>query len=370
MTPHTADDWLMWKTDAYAPGSKEHNEPEAGPSGTYRPIIGIPLPIAQGAQGPLLLADAVSVWAVERMRARVFLIPLWPFPTHKHLYQSLWPLMHSMDGLLLPAGLSGTDWNPLWNKDECQKRPEHWSLAWEIALAQLATYLGMPLLAIGDGAEKWNCALGGTRGEAMEEQRQSAPTSLEDWERYRVYVRAHSQLASFLQPALMAQASEPASWELAFMPGQGIEHLAPGLRSCAQSEETSLVAFERRDGAFGLGILGRLDWGLDQIYTTALFEAFLHACRSFDRTRQHQQSWESSRESICETVATLVASGQSLILGPRAVLKEPRQRSGSLAASTTSVHPLTGSQERLRPRAPTKEELNKVRRQRLKVTTR
>jgi hypothetical protein len=228
----------------------------------------------------------------------------------------------------------------------------------------------MPLLAIGDGAEKWNCALGGTRGEAMGELRQSAPTSLEDWERHRVYVRAHSQLASFLQPALMAQASEHASWELALMPGQGIEHLAPGLRSCAQSEETSLVAFERRDGAFGLGMLGRLDWGLDQIYTTALFEAFLHACRSFDRTRQHQQGWESSRDTICATVAALVTNGQSLILVPQSVQMEPRQRSGALAASTASARPLTGAQERLRQRAPTKEELNKVRRQRLKVTAR
>src|SRR5579859_3932639 len=63
----------------------------------HQPIIGIPIPVQQGHQGPLLYADAVGTWAIERMRGRVFLIPLWPFPTHKHLYQSLWPLIQSME---------------------------------------------------------------------------------------------------------------------------------------------------------------------------------------------------------------------------------------------------------------------------------
>src|SRR6266567_7791788 len=86
------------------------NEPSLGEPGEHQPIIGIPMHVSQGSQGPLFLADAVGAWAIERMQGRVFLIPLWPFPTHKHRYQSLWSLMQSMDGLLLPAGIAGTDW--------------------------------------------------------------------------------------------------------------------------------------------------------------------------------------------------------------------------------------------------------------------
>ncbi|GHO50811.1 hypothetical protein KSX_89740 [Ktedonospora formicarum] len=130
-------------------------------SRAYQPIIGIPIPIQQTAQGPLMLADAVGAWAIERMGGRVFLIPLWPFPPHKHMYHSLWPLVQSMDGLLLPASTQGAHWSIHWHQRESRPGPQIWSLTWEMALMQLATFIGMPILAIADGAEKWNVALGG-----------------------------------------------------------------------------------------------------------------------------------------------------------------------------------------------------------------
>src|SRR5512147_1749535 len=71
----------------------------------YQPIIGIPILAKQGSQGPVFMADAVGAWAIARMRARVLLIPLWPFPAHAHIYQSLWSLIQAIDGLLLPAGV-------------------------------------------------------------------------------------------------------------------------------------------------------------------------------------------------------------------------------------------------------------------------
>ena len=73
------------------------------------PIIGIPILVRQSEQGPQFMADAVGAWSLERMGARLLLVPLWPLPTHEQVYQSLWPLMQSMDGLLLPAGTTEPD---------------------------------------------------------------------------------------------------------------------------------------------------------------------------------------------------------------------------------------------------------------------
>ncbi|GCE29476.1 hypothetical protein KDA_49600 [Dictyobacter alpinus] len=205
----------------------------------HQPIIGIPIPVTQGSQGPVLVADAVSAWAVERMRARIFLIPLWPFPTHPHLYQSLWPLMQSMDGLLLPAGLQGTDWYTVWQACEQHPGPENWPLAWEVALAQLATYIGMPVLAIADGAEKWNSALGGKRGDAPRALEHTASMTPETWDRHTIRVRAPSALAATLQPALRRQEGEVKPWELAFM---------PTARDRARRARTTLLCTIRRRG--------------------------------------------------------------------------------------------------------------------------
>jgi gamma-glutamyl-gamma-aminobutyrate hydrolase PuuD len=337
----------------------------------HQPIIGIPMPVQQGNQGPLLLADAVGAWSIERMRGRIFLIPLWPFPTHKHVYHSLWSLMQSMDGLFLPAGLQGTDWYTSWKGSEREPGPESWPIAWEIALAQLATYIGMPILAVADGAEKWNSALGGKRDEEPRDAAKAAPMTPDTWDRHTIRVRAQSKLASYLQPAIALQEGEQKPWELAFMPDQGVERLAPGLRSCAQSEDGAVVAFDRRDGAFGLGIIGRLDWGLDQLYSTALLEAFLHACQTFDRTRQQNAAWESARDSICATVYDLVEQGQSLIPVPQVSREEMRQRSRPLSVPLSSSNEATRP-ERFRQRShhPTKEELNRIRRQRLKMASR
>ena len=340
----------------------------------HQPIIGIPIPVQQGHQGPLLLADAVGAWAVERMSGRVFLIPLWPFPTHKYVYQSLWPLLQSMDGLLLPAGVQEADWSTHWKEGQSQPEPKTWPIAWEIALARLATYIGMPLLAIADGAEKWNCALGGKKREEQTNASQAVPTTPETWDHHLVRVRTQSSLASSIQPAIAMQDGEPKPWELAFMPHQGIEKVAPGLRPCAQSEDGAVVAFERRDSAFGLGMLGRLDWGLNQAYGTTIFDAFLRACQAFDRVRQHQTSWESSRDTICATVEDLVAREQSLLPVPQTSQEEKRPRSRPLSsplpAPLPSTNGSTGQERFQRPHQPTKEELNRIRRQRLKTPSR
>ncbi len=343
------------------PGRKE-KMPDA-----YRPIIGVPALAQQSDQGLLLLADAIGGWAVERMRGRLFLIPLWPFPTHQHLYQSLWPLMQSMDGLMLPALPQGTNWYAHWQERERAPGPHTWPIAWEIALAQLASVLGMPLLAVAEGAEQWNVALGGTLQTPREPSHMDL-ISPDTWEQAVVRVRAQSKLATYMQHAFAEsdrQVGNP-PWVLPFPSSRQIEKLASGLRSCAQAEEQGIVAFERGDSSFGLGILARVDWSLDQEDSTALFEAFLQAARAFALARKQNTTWESSRDAVCASICERVTQGQPLLPVPFAGSERKISRSEHLSRSPASVRS-PARPERLRAHAPTREELNKRRRQRLKT---
>lgn len=275
-----------------------------------------------------------------------------------------------MDGLLLPAAIQGSHWSTHWQERDRHPGADTWPLSWEIALAQLATFIGMPLLAIADGAEKWNTALGGSMNAPSVEMVQPPPTTPETWDRHRIRVRSNSTLAGYLSPTIATQQETFPPWELAFVPHQGVAHLADGLRPCAQSDDVPIVAFERRDAAFGLGIIGRLDWGLDHAYGITLVAAFIQASKTFHQTRQQDQSWEARRDEICAEVSARVTQGQSLLSTPQApkARQPPLQRSGPRATISTS----TSLQERLRQRAHplTKAELNQRRRQRLKAASR
>ena len=346
-------------------------------SDEYRPIIGIPIPVQQGQQGPLLLADAVGAWSVERMKGRVFLIPLWPFPTHKHIFQSLWPLLSSLDGLLLPAGLPGNDWYTQWLARENTPDPKIWPLSWEMALTQLATYIGVPILAIGDGAERWNVALGGSTVQVSTKVPQPVPVGPEAWEHQTIRVRANSKLATWMQHPVTEQGEkeEQKPWTLSAMPSQGIEKLALGLRACAQSDAT-IVAFERRDPTFGLGILPRVDWGLDQTYSELLFDAFMQSCRAFASTRQRNTStWEASRETICETVYERVMHNQPLlpVSSPQSTGRtHPTGQLNSKNLSNEGVQGMSVPEKQYRHlrQQPSIDELRKARKLRLKASVR
>ncbi len=353
-------------------GSSHEDHPD-GPQDAA-PIIGIPLPVWQGTQGPLLLADALGAWAIERMGGRIFLIPLWPFPTHPHVYQSLWNLMQSMDGLFLPGGVQGVEEQLPELSSELEAGPHGWALSWEMALAQLATALGLPILAVAQGAHLWNRALGGKDRALLKASGALALHPLPSWERQRIQVRAHSTLASLLQPALVSQDGEPSPWELVFQAKPEVERLAPGLRACAQTEEERVAAFERRDGSFGLGVIGRLEQGVDQVYGMTLFEAFLHACRAFDRWRQDHADWGTARDVLCATLYERVTQGRPILPLSQAAQDGHSPRSHRLSAPQPDALPTSeepGGQERFRPRAHplTKAELNRIRRQRWKTAT-
>jgi gamma-glutamyl-gamma-aminobutyrate hydrolase PuuD len=335
------------------------------------PIIGIPLPVQQGTQGPLLLADALGAWAIERMGGRIFLVPLWPFPTHPHLYQSLWTLTQLMDGVFLPGGIQGTGDGLDEPRREPEAGPQLWPLSWERALAQLATALGMPILAVAEGAHAWNRALGGTSRAVPTTAGSLALHTAQTWEPHPIRVRAHSMLASLLQPALASQDGEPVPWELLLQAKLEVEHLAPGLRPCAQARDERVVAFERRDGPFGLGITGRLERGLDHVYGTTIVEAFLQACRAFARWREDHPGGPAARDLLCTTLYERVTQRQPVIPFSQGGQQEPGQPTHPLCMRNAGALPASDDpvgQERLGPGAhpPTKAELNRIRRQRWK----
>src|SRR5581483_10761463 len=325
------------------------------------PIVGIPFPVRARAHGPQLVADAVGAWALERMGARLLLVPLWPLPTHQQVYQSLWPLLQSMDGLLLPAGVA--------EPGEASPRDTPMSATgtegWLSALAQLATSLGMPLLAIADGAHRWNTALGGSSRQMVSDALgNSRPDT---WTRASLQVYASSMLASLLASGVPTDEheGEPPPWELAGLPMYQVERLAPGLRACAHAEDGLIVAFERVDGAFGLGMSGRLEWELEQPASRAIFAAFLLACCAFDAQRSRQSFWEHARESICTTLMQRVVQGQPLIRGVQASAPLSPQSIGLTTLDRQALHEAAG-QQRMRHRSalPSKEERNRMRRQR------
>ncbi len=330
------------------------------------PIIGIPIPVQQGSQGPQLVADAVGIWAVERQHGRVFLLPLWPFPPHSRCYHALWPLLTLMDGLLLPARLVASSVEEHSNSRHDQPDLQHWSTAWEMALAQLATIMDMPILAIGDGAYRWHLALGGAF--QRDESPSSSFASPASWERHPLRVQATSSLAHWLEQVPTPEEPGLAPWALPLQASPTIEQLAPGVRSCAHADDGRLVAFERAEPSFGFGILARLDWGLDHGYSVAIFEQFFQAARSFAQVRAEQQPrWHASRERICASLSQQTAQGHPPLL--TATFQAPDTRSQEPGAQRISAPP-QARPERVRSSLPTRQALNAMRRQRWNIAQR
>ena len=168
---------------------------------------------------------------------------------------------------------------------------------------------------------------------------------------------------------------EQKPWTLSAMPSQGIEKLALGLRACAQSDAT-IVAFERRDPTFGLGILPRVDWGLDQTYSELLFDAFMQSCRAFASTRQRNTStWEASRETICATVYERVMHNQPLLpvsLPQSTGRTHPTGQLNSKNLSNEGVQGMSIPEKQYRHlrQQPSIDELRKARKLRLKASVR
>ncbi|WP_220196883.1 hypothetical protein [Ktedonospora formicarum] len=108
----------------------------------------------------------------------------------------------------------------------------------------------------------------------------------------------------------------------------------------------------------------------------------MQACHAFEQARQQDRAWEAARDTICAAIDEQVTHNHPLLLAPHV---RPQQRSherhpsaqhnAATHASTilASVpHDIARLQERfyVRPHPPSKEELNKIRRQRLKLASR
>jgi gamma-glutamyl-gamma-aminobutyrate hydrolase PuuD len=305
------------------------------------PIIGIPFPVQQAAHGLALEADAMSVWAMQTLSAGVLLIPLWPLPPHPHRFCSLWPVLSSIDGLLLPAHPHAPHWSVCWHTPDPGEQAsdsQGWSLAWEIACAQLASSIGMPLLALGEGAQLWHVALGGHLG-PLPFPAEHPPITPDAWPQSMIRVRASSQIAGALHSYLAQQdmASVSQRWELPCPASPSLEPLVEGVRACLQTETGVMVGFERMDACFGLGILARIDWGLEHPYSKVVLEQFLQACRTFAALRVHTDR-ETSAEALCVQIAARVEQGQSLLIPPLSIPSAPPSPPASHRFPLPSLH--------------------------------
>jgi gamma-glutamyl-gamma-aminobutyrate hydrolase PuuD len=342
------------------------SEPTLSLPEQYQPVIGLPISVSTSKQGPLLSVDAVGAWAVERLGGSVLLLPIWPVPPSQQIFQTLWPLVRYLDGILLPARneyANDSCWYEPWLSPTSTPTAVVSTMRWEMGLIQLATFLGVPILGIGDGAEKWSVALGGSMYMPTTKKwnkwigRSPRP---ERWPHQVLNIRKHSKLAEVLE--LDRQESHDARWSIPYTSQLEVEHLAAGLRASARLENMQTAAFERIDGAFGAGFLGRIDWALDQ--SAPLFEAFVNAGRNYAAVRR-QGEWETLRDNVCSSILNLVSAKLPLLTPP-----SPPKEKARYAAPTAFRDNLPGDMENIsyprtlakRPHAPTVQQIREYKR--------
>lgn len=130
------------------------------------------------------------------------------------------------------------------------------------------------------------------------------------------------------------------------------------------------MAFERSDAAFGLGILARLDWGLDHRSSIAIVARFLQAASAFARRRLEQQPrWDASREQICARLSQQIAQRHPVL--PTTAFQAPEARSEEPARHSSPSSPQEHPERvRVRSSLPTRQALNAMRRRRWNVPQR
>jgi gamma-glutamyl-gamma-aminobutyrate hydrolase PuuD len=296
-----------------------------------RPLIGVPTPARESEHGPIFRADAVGAWAAERTEGSTLLMPVWPLPPAVPLFQTLWPQLLRFDGLLLSAHVHTEQecWYRHWQDASEQMAAQRWVIDGELALVQLAILLGMPILALGDGAEKLNVALGGQllqEAEPRKKSRRSAVPTPNLWPRRALMIRKHTRLAAIFD-------NQQLSVGVPSTPQQAIEYLGQGLRRSADAEDGSVVAFERADRFFAMGFLGRIDWMLEQC--APVFESFIEACQQYAHIRR-QMDLESMRQEIC-TYLTQQVEAEHPLLPPIQSAVKPRKRSAPSDAMALSA---------------------------------
>jgi putative glutamine amidotransferase len=197
-------------------------------------------------------------------------IPIVIPPLH---IQAITPLLDQISGICLSGG-PDLDPQSYGAREHPELGPTEPDLdRFELAVARRADARGMPLLAICRGAQALNVVRGGTLVQHLPdrahgiEHRQDAPG---EEPTHSVQIDADSRLAELLGTT---------SLEVNSFHHQGIDEVGKGLRAVAHSSDGEIEGVESPDRPFCVGVQWHAELLVERPTETALFEAFVAACR-------------------------------------------------------------------------------------------
>ena len=197
-------------------------------------------------------------------------IPIVIPPLH---IQAITPLLDRISGICLSGG-PDLDPQSYGAREHPKLGPTEPDLdRFELAIARRADARGIPLLAICRGAQALNVVRGGTLVQHLPdlgqkiEHRQKAPG---EEPTHEVRIEPDSMLRELLGTGTL---------EVNSFHHQGIEQLGKGLRAVAFSGDGMIEGIESPERPFCVGVQWHAELLVERPTETALFEAFVAACR-------------------------------------------------------------------------------------------
>jgi len=161
--------------------------------------------------------------------------------------------------------------------------------AWTLPLIPKVLARGIPLFAICRGFQETNVALGGSLHQAVQEQPGHADhrgADSEDVELQYGFAHPIDIVAGGVLDALLEQPRV----QVNSVHGQGIKHLATGLRAEAHAPDGLVEAFSKPDArGFNLGVQWHPEWkAAENPISMRLLQAFGRACRDYMTARRER----------------------------------------------------------------------------------
>ncbi len=201
--------------------------------------------------------------------------------------EELQNLLHLASGILLPGSANNVHPSHFDEEvldDTLPLDPQR--DAFTLPLIRQAIALGIPLLGICRGHQEFNVALGGSLHQAIHQipgydnhqPHEAEPAAVRYGPAHEVEITPHGLLERILHCRRVLVNS---------VHGQGINRLAPGLRIEARAPDGVIEAITLPTApGFNLGVQWHPEWmAASNPVSTAIFQAFGHACKAFHDQR-------------------------------------------------------------------------------------
>lgn len=198
-------------------------------------------------------------------------------------------ILDRIDGVFLtgsPSNILPKHYEGLPSKEGTMHDPERDVAAFDLIPAVLE--LGLPLFAVCRGLQELNVSMGGTLHQRVHEipgyrvHKENPDDSME-----AMYAPAHR--VEFTPRGLLESITGVQVAQVNSLHSQGIDKLADGLRVEAVADDGLIEAFVLPEAkGFNLAVQWHPEWQYqDNLVSTAIFEAFGDACRSWQATRKN-----------------------------------------------------------------------------------